>query len=487
MTDDDIEGRLRRAFAARADLAPPPGPVEQRTLTALGRGRQRRNRPSWLTSLRPVAVAASVLAVVGATAGGVTVVRDLTHGTGPRGAHAPTTHVTSPTPAPSTPTSPPSTTPRVLPPPPVTGSPPAGGGTTSSGPRTGPVPKGFAAADLTFVSAEKGWALGTTPTCAQAPCTSLLRTTDGGRHWHGIAPPVVDLATVRGCSSSRCVSGVRFADADVGYLFGPTTLYLTIDGGAHWSHQPGGAIALEIADGVVLRATTTTAGCTSGCTYTVQTSAVGSSAWRSVYRVSATGTTTSVELVRSNATAALQVYGFTDGGVRPVRSGLYVSSDDGATWSKRGDPCSASSAPVAAATAADVAVAPGGGSLTVLCQSAVGDQRFVTTSTDAGQTFVPGTANANLSAPIAAASAGVVFADVEATGQPSDQLLRSTDGGRTWAVVATAQESSTFGGYLLQFLGLESAKTGRWVSAFDPYAVWSTRDGGATWTRQPFQ
>jgi hypothetical protein len=49
--------------------------------------------------------------------------------------------------------------------------------------------------DLTFVSDDQGWALGTAP-CSSNPCTSLVRTSDGGRSWVGIRPPVVGLVGV---------------------------------------------------------------------------------------------------------------------------------------------------------------------------------------------------------------------------------------------------------------------------------------------------
>ncbi len=48
----------------------------------------------------------------------------------------------------------------------------------------GPVPPGFVATDMTFVSSQDGWLLGTT-SCFSPPCTTILRTTDGGASWTG--------------------------------------------------------------------------------------------------------------------------------------------------------------------------------------------------------------------------------------------------------------------------------------------------------------
>jgi hypothetical protein len=67
------------------------------------------------------------------------------------------------------------------------------GGSGTVGPAGGPVPAGFHAVDLTFVDVNDGWALGTAP-CASAPCTSILRTTDGGLSWAGIPAPRAPLA-----------------------------------------------------------------------------------------------------------------------------------------------------------------------------------------------------------------------------------------------------------------------------------------------------
>src|SRR4051794_21631848 len=60
------------------------------------------------------------------------------------------------------------------------------------GPAGGPVPAGFNGYDLTWVSNDDGWALGTAP-CDNRPCTSILRTTDGGKSWVGIPAPRAEL------------------------------------------------------------------------------------------------------------------------------------------------------------------------------------------------------------------------------------------------------------------------------------------------------
>jgi photosystem II stability/assembly factor-like uncharacterized protein len=57
-------------------------------------------------------------------------------------------------------------------------------------------------------------------------------------------------------------------------------------------------------------------------------------------------------------------------------------------------------------------------------------------------------------------------------------IARSTDGGRTWDTVANVDAGH------VMFLGFESASVGRAI--VDEQEIWTTRDGGRTWTPARF-
>src|SRR5271169_1684065 len=121
----------------------------------------------------------------------------------------------------------------------------------AAAPAVGPVPPGFQPVSMTFVSASEGWVLGTAP-CSHAPCTSVVRTTDGGRSWVGIPAPRYPLSNGFG----RGLDRLRFADPSDGFAYG-SQLWVTHNGGASWRRVrqlPGYIADLEASAGRVYAA-----------------------------------------------------------------------------------------------------------------------------------------------------------------------------------------------------------------------------------------
>jgi len=243
------------------------------------------------------------------------------------------------------------------------------------GPAGGPVPAGFVPASVTFVSLLTGWVLGSAP-CATPPCTSLLRTRDGGKSWRGVPAPPAVLASGGGDGD---VQRVRFADAANGWVFGPA-LWATHDGGAHWARSGldgAGATArvyaLEAAAGVVHAVVF------DGSAFRIETSPVGDEAWK----LSPTtvpfgaGPVPQAQLVLQGSAGWVVLNNrIVVGGARLV----------GGRWASWTPPCISTGGPavLAAATAADLVVA---------CHEGVWDATpradRLYASSDGGVTFRP--------------------------------------------------------------------------------------------------
>lgn len=352
-----------------------------------------------------------------------------------------------------------------------------------AGPPGGPVPTGFVAKDLTFVSTRTGWLLGTAP-CTVKPCTSIVRTADGGRTWVGIPAPKADLEPngPSSCSDGPCVRGLRFANPTVGYAYGSNALYLTTNGGATWSTQPGQADAIEVANGTALRISRTTEGCPPGCTYQVSTAPVGSTAWSPLDLPGQQLIGNAVQLLRTGHRAYAEIYRNPAGGASNAQATLLTSTDDGQHWTVRADPCGGTGDQEA--DSVQMAVADDG-SLTVLCRLRVGGTTsFVVTSSDGGATF-----GAHHPAPAGGIADAVGAADAStpllavATGGTT-KLYRGANAGASWTVVATVPAAAPTDGSLT-VIGFENARTGRFAPGTNMFL--STADAGQTWVTYTFR
>jgi hypothetical protein len=330
--------------------------------------------------------------------------------------------------------------------------------------------------DLTFIGSGTAWALGIAD-CLGGPgrCPAMASTTDG-RHWHSMAGPDAKVAT--SCiDTDDCVSNLRFASPTIGYAFGPSTLFTTDDGGAHWTRQAGGADALEPLDGNVIRVLTSGSGCPGPCIKDVETAPVGSSQWTVATFTPPKSTVSGLSLARTGSDAYLLVTANPAGGAPQQTSHLYGSSDDGTTWSDDGEPCR--QLPGGGEVDSTAITTAPDGAVVVSCMRRTPPHRIsVAVSIDGGQTFSQrATFGSGSVAAVAAASATDLLA-------VAGSLYDSTDGGRHFTRVEHGPNRPTW-------LGFETSSTGHAIE--QPHAgqdggsvFWTTADGGRSWSSYRF-
>lgn len=471
MSDERQLGRLMRdgMVAEARGVSAGPEFTERVIGRALATGGPSgpQGRPPWQNWVLPAAAAVLVALLLGS----VLIGTKLLHSAGPAANPSPAlSQPTASTPPPSNPTSPAPSGPAT-----ASSAPSHQSSAGVAGPAGGPVPAGFRGYDLTWVSDQDGWALGTAP-CGNPPCTSILRTTDGGRSWVGIPAPRAFLVQTDTCNST-CdrISNLRFASQLVGYAYGPNALYLTTDGGGSWRKQSGGyAYSLEVVAGSVLRVSAQAAGCQPGCDFRIQRAAIGGDSWQDV-SLPAGGRSAGAQLAVSGNTVVLATYAHVTGGAQDATSRLFISADGGGSWRSAGEPCPQRGTDEVDGTS--VTVAPDG-SITVLCQPRISSGApFTTTSTD-GVHFVPGGSvpSGQFGGTVGASSASHLFV------LQQDRLYRSTDSGAHWAPVAGGPPGGNY-------IGFESTTVGRVIggrSGAGPDGTWTTTDSGQSWTYHSF-
>ena len=349
--------------------------------------------------------------------------------------------------------------------------------------------------DLTWVSDEHGWALAAAP-CGEGLCPRVATTGNGGQTWAPLpAPPgaIQDQNAIVNCARVACVSHIRFATARVGYLFGPA-LFQTGDGGRTWRRVPSPPVeALEPSAGTVVRVIYNHGGCPGPCTRIVQEATAGSATWHTLLRIlavlSASQAVAAQVIRRGTAVIYIPVYGNLAAGAGTQHTVIFRSTNGGTSWQQLADPCGGTGQNVH--DAAGLAAGPGG-FLAALCEPRTGTgTTFVLTSPGYGSSWspprpVPGGTRHYLSLIAAASPARLVLATAAPTGSGpfAYRLALSTDGGLRWstAVTGTGQINPQAPG--AAFLGFEDSQVGRWIS--DARHIWTTRDGGLHWHRQPF-
>ena len=344
-----------------------------------------------------------------------------------------------------------------------------GSGPGVVGPVGGAVPTAFVPSSATFVSSAQGWVLGTAP-CSSPPCTSLVRTTDGGRTWRGIPAPRVSLATtVSSGAANTVVSSVRFADATHGWVFGGA-LYATTDGGSNWHSVPITSASRSVSDlqssggyaWAVLSCTPST--CTAKATSTVLRARVGTDTWTIVGAP-----------VPTAGRGRLLVHG----GDAWVYGTAGVWHGTGAAWTALAAPCAGVLAGLSALTEADAhhldALCTGNGGAGSIEQQLRGTSNGGRTWVSNGPVVVgPSDVNG-----VADNGRGVL---IVADSSGSSYLHRTLDDGAHFTDVTPSGVRN--GGYPWSDLGFTTADQG--VVVERNFSLFLTRDAGATWSRVSF-
>ena len=330
-------------------------------------------------------------------------------------------------------------------------------------PRVGPVPAGFRAASVTFVSASEGWVLGTTKTCAHAPCTSVLRTTNGGRTWVGIPAPVYKLARY---FLAAGLLRLRFADASDGFAFG-SQLWVTHNGGSSWHRVrqvPGYITDLEASAGHVYAVSSNV----KSARQVVYSSPAGTDSWHRVTGLPVTKGYGGLGTITLHGTAAWII----------LQNRLY-STQTGSGWVRDSVKCPAR-------WGMDSVAAYSSQQITLLCVGEAGlgsTQKALYASRDGGARFRKvGTPPAGGDGGLLAEPTPRHFFIASASG--ATWLYVSTDGGRRWHASLTLDD----GGLGWNDFGFTTATRGVAVEG-NPANIshlWQTTNAGRSWHKVKF-
>ena len=290
---------------------------------------------------------------------------------------------------------------------------------------------GFAVSDVSFVSAQRGWVLGS---------GQLLTTGDGALSWTALPAPPAG------------VTHLRFATSSDGYAWSTDgALWLTTDGAARWqSGRLGQVLSLETASGWVW-------------------AIAGPQPYPDIWRAPVGSTVWTNLGLTPDRSATLLVHGPTayvagqeGAGPIPPSVEVYTGTQQAGTRPCRVPPrCRCRTPQLGAST---------DGSLVLVCdvqgQSAQYDVAYI--STDRGSSWTAITAPP-------AWSNGVTAITGKRFSWNGNVLISS---GGTWTVALAGSP----GGFSL--VGFETDQQG--VALATDGALWITRDGGSTWSRVSF-
>jgi len=345
-----------------------------------------------------------------------------------------------------------------------------------AGPGT-PVPPAFKASSLTWLSAQRGWALGTAP-CGATTCSDVIGTTDGGKKWQLTGTVSAPLGSLNG---TQGVTEIRFATPTVGWVFGiGRYLFETINGGRSWLRKPVPGDGKQVLD--LAASAAQTYAITSDCTLGKALCHQPLSFWRVATQGSNTWARIPLNLPR-NFTADVSVLGKTvyvvDQQLEFARPDKFYASTDGRHFSARPAPC-AHSQNIALTQAVPMSATR----VALLCEGNPGFSKATKTvyvSSDTGKTdsYAGQTGLFGIQAQLAASPSGNLavaswsdgsFIYVNDTHKKSWTMVEGIgDGGAGWNDITYVSNTTAWVVYgPADFVG--------------PGQLWVTRDGGQHWS-----
>jgi hypothetical protein len=344
---------------------------------------------------------------------------------------------------------------------------------SSAGASGAPAMGSFGPVSVSFVSASRGFVLGTLP-CSHAPCTSVLTTGNGGASWSERAALPAPVPNPAASESPSGVSEIAFANPSDGWVFGPA-LWATINGGTTWHQEKlgGPVLSLTTAGSYVYAAVGSCYETSNSCSPTVklERSLAQQNAWHAVAGISGHGAQVLLASQGASVWAALW----------PSFAGpaSVWASASGTSWRRDPDPCYDRSQGIDLAGLA----APKVNVLFELCAGNPGagqEAKSLRLSTDGGVTshLVSNLPLGGLAYGTAAANSKDVVVDA-ASG--ASMLYHSVNGGTTWATKTF--DDGGAGLYDLQFAtpAFGAVVEGRPGLGASSNRLLISRDGGTTW------
>lgn len=335
-------------------------------------------------------------------------------------------------------------------------------------------PPGFGVSAASFITADRGWALGST---GCPGCAGVATTSDGGKTWTSLPAPPTSLWWYY--YEPSAVTNIDFANTSDGYLFTPG-LYATTDGGHTWTDQHlTGVKSLTVAAGYAYALT----GHNGGGPETLYRSRLASNSWRAVPLPVVPTQAQSFEMAAAGPDLVLLQNGSAAAVITPRQVGrLWVSTDAGNDWQPRSVPCT-----VADGGASVLSVAYGHPQAwLIVCFNNRQSQQLQNTlqhiygTDNGGMNWVRLGNPPQHNRPALLADNGSGHAFLATEGGSGDTLNGTLDGSRTWTAII--RDGGSFSGW--SDLGFATTETGYVVgpsrSATDH--LYRTVDGGRTWT-----